>query len=510
MILRDYQHKMLDDTRAALKQYRSVVIQSECGSGKGTVCAVMIHGAVRRGKNVLFLVRGKDRCLDMDNRVTKMGVEHGILLGGKRRERHHAVQIASIDTVHRMAHKPKADLILIDECHLGQSATFRTVLDLYPAAKVIGMSATPMLGNGRPLGVKSGGIFEHMVKGPTVTQLIAEKHLVGSRVFAPPQPADLKGLKKKKTGEYDEEQGASVCDTRKIIGDIIDHWKKFSSDRKPAVFGFNQKHAFHIAEQFREQGFNFAYVDASTPDGDIHTPGTRKFYWHQMEFGDLVGVCAVDTISLGWDMPPCKAVILACRTASFPRFRQRLGRGSRPYGYFDCFHVHDHCAGLYEFEEQGPYFESEIDWQLDGNPTKAEGDEDPAPAVSTCKRPIPIPDGGVPSWFRGDTANGYMLCCYHTFKAGPRECPRCGLPIGVDAPEIKVEAGNLEEVTVEMREKSAKMLAYEAKMKARYLELVAIGQQGIKKDGTPWSPKWATIAFKHEFGRWPQKTWATQ
>ena len=509
MILRDYQRKMLDDTRTALGSHRSVIIQSECGSGKGTVCAVMIHRAVERGFNVLFLVRGKDRCLDMDNRVTGMGVEHGILLGGKRRERHHPVQIASIDTVHRMQYKPLADMILIDEAHLGQSATFREVLDFYPEAKIIGMSATPELGNGKPLGVKSGGIFEHMVHGPSVTRLIAEKHLVGSRVFAPPPPPDLKGLKKKKTGDFDEEQGASICDDRKIIGDIIENWKTYSSDRKAAVFGFNKKHAHHIAEQFREQGINWACVTADTPDGDIHTPGTRKFYWHQMEFGDLVGVSAVDTISLGWDMPPCKAVILACKTASFPRYRQRIGRGSRPYKGYEFFHVHDHTANHEEHQDKGPWFESEIKWQLDGDGgVKKHDEDDPAPRVSTCKRPQPIPDAGVPSWFKGQTTNGYMLCCYLTFKAGPTECPRCGLPVVIEQPDIKVEEGQLQEITAEARELSAKQIERESKLRARYLELIQIGLSGRKKDGTPWSPKWATIAFKHEYGFWPKKNWA--
>lgn len=508
MILRDYQEKMVNDTREALSRVRCVLIQSECGSGKGSVCAYMINRAVQRGNRVLFLVRGRDRVVDMNDRVTRLGIPHGVLMGGQKRERHYNTQVASIDTLHRMQYKPSVDMIIIDECHFGLSPTFRQVLDHYADVKIIGMSATPSLGNGKPLGVKSGGIFEEIVHGPSVSDLISQGHLVGSKVFAPPPPEGIAGIKKKKTGEFDEGEGASICDNRKVIGDMIENYRRYSSDRKFAAFGFHQKHAFHIAEQFREQGINVAYVDAETPEGDIHTPGTRKFIWHQYDHGDLVGIASVGITDVGWDHSICKALLFLAKTASFPRFRQRLGRGSRPHKGYSDFHVHDHTANLWEFTEQGPFFESEINWQLNGDAVKKHDEDDPAPRVSTCKRPMPIPDAGVPSWFKGETTNGYMLCCYLTFKAGPQQCPRCGLPVSVDQPDIKVEEGQLQEVTAEARELSAKQIERESKLRARYLELIQIGLNGRKKDGTPWSPKWATIAFKHEYGFWPKKNWA--
>ncbi len=505
MILRDYQHKMVNDTREALRHHRSVVIQSECGSGKGTVAAYMINRAVEKGKRVLFLVRGKDRVADMDKRVTNLNIPHGVLVSERKRERWHSVQVASSDTVYRMEHKPAADIIVIDECHRMGGKSFRDVLAFYPATKIIGMSATPELGNGRSLGVKSGGIFEAMVSGPTVTELIAQKHLVGSRMFAPTAPADLGTLKKKRNGEFDENQGAAICDNAKVIGDVVKHWERFS-DHKAAIFGFNKKHAFDIAESFRMKGHNWAYVDADTPDGDIHTPGTRKFFWHQMEFGDLVGVAAIDVISLGWDMPTCKYIGLASKIASFPVFRQRLGRGSRPYRNYERFIVSDHCNGFSEFLERGPFFESEIDWQLDGEPIKLK-DSESATRVGTCKRPIRVPESGVPIWFLGPLSkdSAWMLPCFATFPAGPAQCPYCKLPLEVQARPVTVEDGELQEVQVVA--KSEKMLAYEAKMKARYFELVKEIRTKRKKNGFPFSEHYPAMQLKLEHHRYPKREW---
>ena len=509
MILRDYQEKMLNDARAALRNHRSVLIQSECGSGKGTVTAAMIHGARQRGKNVLFVVYGRDRVRDMDQRVTKLGIEHGVLMGGERREHWHGVQVASIDTLHRMRYKPKADIICIDECHGSMSPTYRAVLDYYEKAKIVGLSATPALASGRGLGVGTGGVFEVMVKGPTVNELIAQKHLVGSRLFAPPAPAEMKGLKKKKTGEFDNEQGAAMCDNPKVIGDVVDNWRRFGSDRKAAVFGFNQKHAFDIAESFRRAGINFAYVDADTPDGDIHTPFTRKFYWHQMEHGDLVGVASVNVISIGWDMPPAKYIALAAKTSSFPLYRQRLGRGSRPYKWFQDFIISDHCAGYAEFLDKGPFFESEIDWQLDGEAVRPPGEKDAAPRVATCKVPAKIPPQGIGS-FTGPVRGDIMLPCYMTFAAGPSHCPYCGLALGRDR-GIKVEAGQLAEIKKEeVLIKSPAQLALLARQKARYAELLREIAGKKKKDGTTWSLKAAKVRFADEFHFFPPDKWLAE
>lgn len=499
-VLRPHQAHDFQRLRAEVARHRAVMLVAACGYGKGVITTKIIDGTRQRGKNVLFLVRGRDRVADMDERVTKLNIPHGVLVGGRGQERHHAVQIASSDTVYRMQHKPLADLIIIDETHLAMSRTFREVLDFYPLAKIIGLTATPCLGNGRALGKATGGIYDSMICGPPVKQLIADGYLVGSRVMAPPPPADLSGLKKKSTGEFDDQQGAAICDRADIIGDIVEHWKRHSSDRKTAVFGFDQKHAFHIAEQFRAAGVNFAFVCADTPDDE------RKRIWSQFDDGDVVGVCSVACISVGWDHSICKTLIFASKTASFPLYHQRLGRGSRPHPGFSDFLVLDHTGNLYEHEEKGPYFESDIEWQLNGDAVKPK-DDDKAPSIATCKRAVPVPATGVPKSFSGDVHDGYMLCCYSTFRVGPKACPYCGLTLVVEGRKVEVAAGELQEVTADMREKSGKQLAHESKMKARYLELVEIGRMSVRRDGQPYSPKWPDVTFRSQFNRWPMKAW---
>ena len=474
------------------------MLVAACGYGKGVITTKIIDGARGKNKHVLFLVHGRDRVHDMHERVSKLGIPHGVLMGNMKRERWHSVQVASSDTVHRMEHKPQADLIIIDECHLGLSPTFRGVLDNYPNAKILGLTATPLLGTGKPLGKNSGGIFESMVKGPSVKELISEGFLVRSEVIAPTPPPDLKGLKKLSTGEFDAGQGEAICDTPKIIGDAVEHYKRFASGLKAVSFGFTQKHAADICESFNRAGINWAYVDANTKDGDIHTPGTRKFIWHQYDHGDLVGISAVGVISIGWDHSICKCLILCGKTSSFPLYHQRLGRGSRPRAGHDHFRVHDHTGNMFEFVDRGPFFESEIDWQLDGVPKKT------GKPQRSCDKPVPGPRVDD---FTGEYIDGVMLPCLRPFDSDPRlkSCPHCGIPLvkteRESRAEIEEEAGNLIIVTENLRAEIEARIRDQSDRKAAYLDLLKI------QKSRGYKAKYAVAKYLEKFGDWPPRSW---
>src|SRR5208337_10930 len=174
MILRDYQERDLDRLRAELREHRSVLYVAPCGSGKGTVITYIVQRVLEQGRSVIFGVRGRALVNDMSDRVARLGIAHGVLLAGHRRERWHPVQVCSIDTLHRMPNPPKADVIIADECHMAPSPTWTKTLGRYPDAKIIGMTATPCRLDGRGL----GELFSSMVIGPSEQDLIEQGFLV--------------------------------------------------------------------------------------------------------------------------------------------------------------------------------------------------------------------------------------------------------------------------------------------------------------------------------------------
>lgn len=528
--LRPYQEKIIAETRELLKANRSVLICAPCGSGKGSLISYMVHGAVTRGKRVIFAVHGRALVADMSERVSRLGIEHGVLMSGTKRERWHPVQVASIDTLHRMTHRPKADLLILDEARTFISNTGRMVLDDYPpTTKIIGADATPERLDGKGLGVQSGGIFEAMVMGPSEQELIDNKFLLPCVVFGTPNPPDVDGVKKS-GGDFNQKDLAAICDRVKLVGDIVEHWLREASDRKTVAFGVDQAHARHITEQFRAANVEWEYVDASTPDGSLHQIGSRINIWHRLDHpvGEsencavcrangqtkpLMGFSNVMIAGVGWDHPIVSCIIAARPTASLSLWRQMLSRPDRPYPGQTDYLLLDHAGNVVRHWPYG-FLETPPAWNLEGKKGRKSSSEESVISVATCKVPIPVPESGPLRSFRGPLSpdGKYMLPSYHTFRSGPTECPYCGIPLSIgDGRKVEVEAGRLVDLS-DLREKakaevkkSAAQLAHEARMKLRYLELVKQGQRGGKSG--PYRPGWALLAFRSEFNRYPNKAW---
>ena len=167
-VLRPYQERDAEQLRVGFKRFNAGILCQATGSGKGTLSAWMVHRVTQAGRRVLFTVYGQPLVIDQHERDTALGVEAGMIMGsGKASSRKPwlPAQVASISTLWRREHLPKADLVIVDECQDVTSKTYRSVQDKYAAsgAKILGLSATPLGPNGIGLGRVAGGIFNFMV-----------------------------------------------------------------------------------------------------------------------------------------------------------------------------------------------------------------------------------------------------------------------------------------------------------------------------------------------------------
>ena len=207
------------------------------------------------------------------------------------------VQVASISTLWTRAfrseamERPPADLLVIDECHHCPANTYRKIIDSYPDAILIGLTATPCRGDGRGL----GGIFDIIVESPQVSALIDMGHLVKTRVYAPLDP-DLRGVQTR-IGDYVESQLADRMDRPKLIGDIVTHWHKYGERRKTVAFAVNVQHSIHIRDEFIKSGVRAEHIDGTTPKPERDAALARLASGET----ELVTNCMV--LTEGWDMP---------------------------------------------------------------------------------------------------------------------------------------------------------------------------------------------------------------
>jgi superfamily II DNA or RNA helicase len=174
---------------------RRILLVAPTGAGKTVIAAARIAQEIAHGRRVLFLAHRRELIQQASAKLYAIGVDHGIVQAGFPTRPGEKVQVASIPTLHRRAVRttvmdlPPADLVVVDETHHVRARSYRQILDAYPDAVILGLTATPCRGDGRGL----GNVFEVIVECPPVAELIELKFLVTTRVYAPTRP-DLSGV----------------------------------------------------------------------------------------------------------------------------------------------------------------------------------------------------------------------------------------------------------------------------------------------------------------------------
>lgn len=319
--LRDYQQTLIDRIAAEYTAGSpSVCAVAPCGAGKTVMVGWMAGKTALIGKRVLFLVHRRELIDQSDRTFTAMGINHGIISAGATCDYAASVQIGSTQTVARRLDKiQKPDFIIIDEAHHATAGTWRKIIDAFPEALTLGVTATPARLDGNGL----GDIFKSLVIGPTVDDLIGRGSLTPYDYYAPPSKVDIKSVHVK-FGDYVKSELSAVVDDIDVIGDIVRNYQKLAPGRQAVCYCVSRSHSEHIAAQFTAAGIPAAHVDGETPRAE------RDQIISDFRNKKLRVLCNVDLLGEGFDVPGMDAVILARPTASLTLFIQQSMRPLRP------------------------------------------------------------------------------------------------------------------------------------------------------------------------------------
>ena len=421
MNLRPYQSQLVTEIRG---QYqlgrRSVLAVLSTGAGKTVCFSYIAQAASIKGNRVLILVHRAELLDQASRSLSSMSVQHGLIQAGRGMDLSHTVQIASVQTVARRLHLLPRDffqLLVVDEAHHTTAGTWAKVIEHFHAAKLLGVTATPIRGDGRGLGEH----YQAMVQGPTAAELTSEGYLAPARVLAPPG-FDSAGLRKR-MGDFDTKQAEQRVGT--IMGDCLGHYRKHLSGQTAIAFCCSVAHAEAVAALFQSAG-----IAAASIDGTMDT-STRRELLQRLAVGDLKVLTSCALIGEGVDVPSVGGCILLRPTASVGLHLQMIGRCLRPQPGKTAV-VLDHVGNTLRL---GHHLE-ERDWTLEGLRKR---DREAAPSVKVCPT------------------------CFATSPSTAQVCRDCG---HVFAPperrEIKVVEGELQEIAVTKRREQGKATDLEA------------------------------------------------
>jgi DNA repair protein RadD len=353
---RAYQTRMVEDVRAAwARGVEAVLLQLPTGGGKTHTAASII--AAEPGP-VVFAAHLDSLVGDTAARLRRAGVRCGIVAPWAPAEPEHAVQVASLATLHARRLAPPAELVIVDECHRSAARSISSWLRRYVGKRWLGLTATPQRGDGAPL----GDLFDVMVQGPTVAELMAAGHLCPYTLLCPPSA-----------------RGDGVAELHR-------HGARWA---RALYFAETLAAGADHAARLRALGYTVEEIYGDTPRDQ------REAVRARFRAGAAQALVGVGVFIEGFDEPAADAVVLDAPFGTVGRYLQAVGRGLRPAPEKTGLLILDvrgavHTHGL---PDEGRV------WSLSG---EASTRTEPGMRIATCP------------------------ACFAVFRAGPKACPRCG------------------------------------------------------------------------------------
>lgn len=347
--------------------------------------------------------------------------------------------------------------VLVHNCHLSAAKSYKDIVARYPNALILGVTGSPCRLDNKPLGREFGGLYDYMVTGISIRQLIARGFLVKPVVYAPLEQLDLSGVRKT-AGEHNTADLVAVVDKPKITGSAVAHYKRICPNAPAIAWCVTVEHANHVADEF-----NAAGIKAVMLCGE-HDGAYRDKIGKQLQSGEINVVTFVGILIEGVDWPAIACIIMLRPTLSLSSYLQVIGRGLRPMPGKTCCYVLDHGGLTFKHG----LADEERDWSLDWGEKKKAGKgkkKEDIVDVLQCKK------------------------CWGVFTPADI-CPHCGAPVEGRSRKIEHADGELGVITDEMAELMRRQKKREVGSARTLEELEKIGaQRGYK-------PTWAKYVFE--------------
>jgi superfamily II DNA or RNA helicase len=319
--LRPYQEEAVTAVLTKRDQYQKLLMVMPTGAGKTIVFSHIAHRIWQAAKEKTLILAHRDELIDQAidklQRATglKASREQADSSGSKRS----TVVVASVASLKtdRLTKWPRNYFgqIIVDECHHILADTYQRILDHFPDAKVLGVTATADRGDKRNLGT----YFEEVACEIDLLSLIRDRYLSKIEAHTIPLKIDLRAVKTTANGDLcAEEVSHAIEPYLEKIADII---AAECAHRKTLVF----LPLIWLSEQFagicKNKGLAAEHVDGTSPDrADI----LDRFSTDQTR---LLSNCML--LTEGYDEPSIDCVICLRPTKIRSLYAQMVGRGTR-------------------------------------------------------------------------------------------------------------------------------------------------------------------------------------
>lgn len=322
--LRPYQ---IDAVKAILKEWdkghRRTLLVLPTGTGKTACLASVAQHQVEQGHKVLILAHrgelleqardklkkftGLDSALEKST-DTAVGSDLPVVVGS----------VQTLSQEQRLNAYPVDYFqdIIIDEAHHCLSDTYQRVLEHFPNANILGVTATPDRGDQKNL----GSFFQSKAYEYDIASAIRNGYLVPIMSKMIPLELDISHVSMS-GGDFAVGEVGSVLDPylERIAQEMVQYCKGHHTVVFLPLIETSQK----FVEILNNTGLSAAEVNGSSKD--------RAEIIARFERGEIEVLCNAMLLTEGWDCPSVDRVVVLRPTKIRSLYSQAIGRGTRLY-----------------------------------------------------------------------------------------------------------------------------------------------------------------------------------
>lgn len=345
--LRPYQQQLDADISNAMNAgARAVLGVLPTGGGKSVVISERVSRDHIAGAKQCVIAHRTELVAQMSLHIGRRGIRHALIAPknviAQTIKEHRATfngqsfvvpnancSVGGVDTILARSESLASwafqiDNWTIDEAHhVLKQNKWGKVAAMFQNARGLGVTATPSRADGMGLGAHHDGVFEAMVEGPSMRQLIDQGALCDYEIVAPESDFLIDDDAITKTGDYSHNKMKVASEKSQIVGDVVQEYCKRAYGKRSIVFATDVETSNRMAAQFNDAGIPAASVSAKTP-GDVRAEYIRRF-----REGKLWVLVNVDLFGEGFDVPSVEVVQMARPTASLAVYLQQFGRALR-------------------------------------------------------------------------------------------------------------------------------------------------------------------------------------
>lgn len=344
--LRDYQQECVDRVLAAYKEnpFDCELLVLPCGAGKTVIFSTVIDALARAYGLMAVVIAHRDELLrqakDKYLQVRPSAVIGKV--GGGIAEYGGEVTVCGIATISRPNHikqlknlygDGKGLIIVVDEAHHVAANGYQTVLNAFPQAFKLFVTATPDRLDGKKI-LDKKPLYECYL-----TDMVQWGYSCPPRAIAIKTQVDLNKVDTS-MGDFNQHQLDLAVNTPKRNQLVLNKYQEHTPGECGIGFGCTVAHCEVLAYCFNENGVPSAVVSANTSLEE------REKLYKDLETGVIRIIWNVDILTEGADFPFVRVILMTRPTKSRALYVQCVGRGSRLFPnkeFFTILDLTDNC-----------------------------------------------------------------------------------------------------------------------------------------------------------------------